>query len=362
MESPKQRRYLSEYSRRVWIAAGVAVAVLALLMLLWSSFEILLIGFAGLLLALFFSLPANWLCRHSFLSQRWSLLVVLTISAGLLAAFSLNFALSISQEFAQLSKVLPGALEGLEQWLHGWPFGSQIIEQIEQSQPMQRIFDNWSARVSLLFTTTFGMLFNVIVILFIGLFVAFEPALYRAGLIRLVAPSRRGGAVDLLEAIGRKMTWWLVGRLVSMTTVGLLAGSGLWLLGIPMALSLGLLAGLLSFIPYLGPILGAVPALLVAFTQDATAMLHVGLLYTAVQILESYLVTPLVQREAVSIPPALLLIVQVWLGLFAGLMGLLLAEPLIVLSMVMIQRLYVQGWLERNDSPSEQAAGEADGQ
>lgn len=357
MEPPKQRRYLSEYSRRVWIAAGVTVTALAGMLLLWFSFEILLIAFAGLLLALFFSLPANWLCRHSFLSQRWSLLVVLVVFVGLLVAFSLNFALSISQEFAQLAEVLPGALEGLEQWLRSWPFGAQLIDQIEQNQPVRRIIDDWSARVSSLFTTAFGMLFNAVVILFIGLFVAFEPSLYRGGLIRLVAPPRREGAAELLVAIGHKMSWWLVGRLVSMATVGLLAGIGLWLLGIPMALSLGLLAGLLSFIPFLGPIFGAVPALLVAFTQDVTAMLHVGLLYAGIQALEGYLVTPLVQREAVSIPPGLLLVVQVWLGLFAGLMGLLLAEPLIVLAMVLVQRLYVKGWLERDDSPAERGPG-----
>lgn len=345
MPQPKGR-YLSEYSRRVWIAAGVAVAVITLLMLLWFSFEILLMAAAGLLLALFFSFPANWLCRHSFLSQRWSLVVVLTVLLGLLTAFSLNFAMSISQEFKQLTQVLPGSLERLKEWLQGWPFGAQIVEELEQSQPVQHFFSDWSSRVSSLFSTTFGMLFNVIVIVFIGLFVAFEPSVYEAGLIQLVAPSRRDGAAELLAVIGRKMVWWLVGRLVSMATIGLLTGIGLWLLDIPMALSLGLLAGLLSFIPYLGPIFGAIPALLVAFSQDGSALLYVGLLYTGVQLLESYLITPLVQRETVDIPPGLLLIVQVWLGLFAGLIGLLLAAPLIVVAMVLVQRLYVQGWLE----------------
>ncbi len=353
MGEPQNAR-LSDYARKVWIAAGVAAATLAILAMLWFGFGILLMVFVGLLLALAFSLPAGWLCRHSFLSRRWALSVVLFVIIGMFAAFSVNFAFSISQEFEQLAKTLPGSLTGLKQVISQWPLGSQIIEWIGQD-PASEAFSNWSTRVSSVFSTTLGALLNVVVIVFIGLFIAFDPAIYRAGLLQLITPSRREGAAEILQFIEYKLAWWLVGRLASMSAVGLLAGVGLWLLGIPMALSLGLLAALLSFIPYLGPLLSAVPALLVAFSVNPTAMLHVGILYAGVQTLESYLITPLIQREAVSIPPGLLLVVQVWLGLVAGLMGMLVAEPLIVLGMVLVQRLYVRGWLEQENHPLEQA-------
>lgn len=350
-----QNHRLSDYARKVWIAAGVAAATLTILATLWFGFEILLMVFVGLLLALAFSLPAGWLCRHSFLSRRWALLVVLLVLIGLFAAFSVNFAFSISQELEQLAKTLPDSLAGLKQSIRQWPLGSQLIEWAGQNPASGGAFGNWSSRVSTVFSTTLGALLNVVVILFVGLFIAFDPSIYRAGLLQLIAPTRREGTAKALKVVEHKLAWWLVGRLSSMSVVGLLAGVGLWSLGIPMALSLGLLAALLSFIPYLGPLLSAIPALLVAFSVNPTAMLHVAILYAGIQLVESYLVTPLIQREAVSIPPGLLLVVQVWLGLVAGLMGMLVAEPLIVVGMVLVQRLYVRGWLEQEDHPLEQA-------
>lgn len=338
------------FRRKAWIAAGVATIVIVSLLTLWFGARILLMVFIGLLLALFLSIPTHWLDRHTFLSRRWALLVVLVVLLGLLVAFMLNFALSLSQEFAQLAEVIPGSLAEFKRWLGSWPFGSQLVEQIErveQAPSSDGVLGSLSSRVSTVFSTTLGALLNVIVVVFVGLFIAFEPETYKAGLLKLVVPSRREYVAELLLEIERKLAWWLVGRLVSMSVVGMLTGVGLWLLGIPVALSLGLLSGLLSFIPYLGPILAALPALLVAFSQDPSAVLHVALLYAGVQSLESYLITPFVQREAVSIPPGLLLVVQVWLGLLTGLIGLLVAEPLIVLGMLLVQRLYVEGWLEK---------------
>jgi len=339
--------YMSEYARKVWVAAGIIAATMAIMAALWFGFRVLLMVFVGLLLALAFSLPAGWLCRHSFLSRRWALLVVLLVLTGLLAAFSVNFAFSISQQFEQLAKTLPSSLADLKQTISQWPLGSQFIERISENSASEGVLGNWSARVSTVFSTTLGALLNVVVVVFIGLFIAFDPAIYKAGVLRLITPSRREGAADLLDVIKRKLAWWLLGRLTSMSVVGLLVGIGLWMLGIPMALSLGLLAALLSLIPYLGPLFSAIPALLVAFSIDATAMLHVGVLFAGVQALEGYLITPLIQREAVSIPPGLLLVMQVWLGLVAGLIGVLVAEPLVVLGMVLTHRLYVRGWLEQ---------------
>ena len=350
MGEPNNER-LSAFARKAWLAAGIAAATIAILATLWFGFRVLMMVFLGLLLALAFSLPAGWLCRHSLLSRRWALLAVLLVSVGLLAAFSVNFAFGISQEFAQLVKTLPNSLAELKRLISQWPLGAQLVERIGPGSG--DFLGNLSARISGVFSTTLDALLYLVVIVFIGLFVAFDPALYRAGLLQLITPSRRTGAANVLSMVEHMLAWWLVGRLASMSVVGLLSGVGLWLLGIPMFLSLGLLAALLSFIPYLGPLFSAIPALLVALSIDPTAMLHVAMLYAGVQLFESYLVTPLIQREAVSIPPALLLVVQLWLGLVAGLMGMLVAEPLTVLGMVLVRRLYVKGWLERRGHPLE---------
>jgi predicted PurR-regulated permease PerM len=135
-----------------------------------------------------------------------------------------------------------------------------------------------------------------------------------------------------------------------MVIVGLITGVGLWLLEIPLALSLGLIAGLLEFVPFVGPILSAIPAILVAFTQDGMAPLYVVLLYLAVQQIEGNALMPLIQRWAVSLPPALGLIGVVVFGLLFGVLGVLFATPLMVVVMVLTQKLYVEAALR--DGPS----------
>lgn len=340
------------FARYAWSVAGIAVTVVTMMAAVWMGYPVLLLIYAGLLLALALSMPATWLARRTLLSPRLALVVIIMLLSGSLMLFVLKFSMSLTREVNQLVQVLPNSLSSLEHWLRQSQIGDYLVTRIERETSLMGLFTQWSSQVTALFSTTLGMLLNVIVVVLIGLFVAFEPKRYRRGLMRLVRPAWRQELDELLGELGYRLSWWLLGRVLSMSVVGLLTGIGLWLLGVPMALTLGLLAGLLSFIPYMGPVLSAMPALLVAFSQRPALMLYVGLLYLIVQFLESNFITPLIQREAVSIPPALLLVVQLWLGLFTGLIGLLMAEPLLVTGMMLIQRLYVEGWVERHhDAP-----------
>jgi predicted PurR-regulated permease PerM len=142
--------------------------------------------------------------------------------------------------------------------------------------------------------------------------------------------------------LGRVLRWWLVGRFVSMAIVGAVTATGLWLIGIPSPLALGLIAALLEFVPYIGPIFAAAPALLVALVLGPTELAYVALLYGVVQVLESYFINPLVQERAVSILPAALITAQVIMGVLAGPTGVVLATPLAVSTIVLIQMLYIE--------------------
>lgn len=195
-------------------------------------------------------------------------------------------------------------------------------------------------RVRDVLSGTFDILFNVFVVVFIGIYLAIAPERYSRVALYPLKTRRRREVQELLAELGRELRFWLAGRAVSMITVGILTGVGLWLLGIPWAFTLALIAGLLSFVPYLGPILALVPALLIAFANSAAMMLSVVLLYTFIQVLESYVVTPLIHDRTSAIPPALLLTVQLLGGVFGGVLGVLLAAPLAVVAATTYRMLY----------------------
>jgi predicted PurR-regulated permease PerM len=195
------------------------------------------------------------------------------------------------------------------------------------------------------FSGTVGVLSDVAVILIIGIFGAAQAGLYTRGALHLVPSALNDRAKSLLQTLGHALRWWLVGRLASMAIVGVMTTLGLWLIGIPLALSLGLLAGILSFVPYIGPLVSVIPALLVALLEGPQMILYVLVIYVGVQLLESNLITPLVQRRAVSLPPVALLVAQFLLGIAAGLFGVLVATPLAVVIIVLVQVLYVHGVL-----------------
>lgn len=187
---------------------------------------------------------------------------------------------------------------------------------------------------------------------FLGLFLAADPGLYRRGLLRLIPLRARPRWETALIEAGHALERWLLGQLVAMVCVGVLTGLGLWALGIPLALSLGILAGALDFVPYIGPIAAALPAFLMGLTQSPNLALYVALLYVVVQQIKGNVIVPLAQRWAVSLPPALGIISVIVFGLIFGVPGLLFATPLMVVTLVLVRKLYIEGVLEQSSERS----------
>ncbi|MGO1500863.1 MAG: AI-2E family transporter [Marinobacter sp.] len=319
--------------------------MVASLFLLWHGFQIVLLIFAGLLLGTFLLVPAGWLSNHSFLSRGWSLAVVILCVVGFLSLLGMQFASGINEQFQQLTQILPDSVTALKEQFREWPMGAQIVDRFNQESSGGSLFGQWFSRISLFLSSTLSIFLNLFFVIFIALFFASEPDTYRLGMLTLVPLQRRDTVKRLVAEIRQKLYWWLLGRLLSMTVVGLATGLGLWLLGMPMVLSLALLAALLVFIPNLGPILSAIPALLVALPDGL--FWYVLVLYLLVQAVESNVITPLVDRKSVKLPPALLLSAQIIMGLIAGGLGLVLAAPLTVLTMVAVRRLYVDARIEQ---------------
>jgi predicted PurR-regulated permease PerM len=198
------------------------------------------------------------------------------------------------------------------------------------------------ARAPSMLSTTFGVLTNTIVVVFVGLFAAAEPGPYVNGIVRLVPIPRRDRARAVLQAVGSTMRWWLVGRFIAMGAVFSLTWLGLWWLDVPLAFSLALLAGVLNFIPNVGPILSAVPAGLLALVASPQLALWVLLLYFVVQSIESYVLNPIVDRRTVWLPPVVTLVSQLALAVLFGFLGMALATPLAAVVTVLIKMLYVE--------------------
>jgi len=179
------------------------------------------------------------------------------------------------------------------------------------------------------------------VILFIGLYAAYEPDLYRGGLLKLVPMDRRPHAFELLTKLKSTLTRWIIARLMSMAVIGVLTTVGLWFLGVPLAGTLGVIAALCTFIPNIGPLLAAVPQLLLAINVGEDTVFYVLIFNLVLEGFESYLITPLIQKHEVSLPPILTIAAQLLMSVLFGVIGLMMAAPLVVVIMVLVQVLYI---------------------
>ncbi len=245
---------------------------------------------------------------------------------------------------AQIEDLSQGLQRSVVQ-LHGrlteYSWGQKLLAQAPGVMDLaQRA--NLLARVTGIFSSTFGVITNLVLVAFIGLYLAVEPRTYTRNLVRLFPKERRARLDEVLQTVGDTLRRWLVGRCLLMLVNGALTALGLWLLGIPMALTLGILAGLLNFVPNIGPIIAGVPAVLIGWSLGPMPALYVFLLYIGLQSADGYIFTPLVQRRTVSLGPALTISAQLLFGVLAGAMGVLLATPLTAAAVVLVRKLYLE--------------------
>jgi predicted PurR-regulated permease PerM len=198
-------------------------------------------------------------------------------------------------------------------------------------------------------SSTFGVIGDVAVVISVGLFFAIHPSLYAQGLVRLLPIPRRKRAALILAQVGTQLQWWFVGQLCSMFSIGIVTYLGLKLLGVPMAVTLAMLAGLMNFVPNFGPLIAAAPAVVLAFAPrgDQTELRPalagwVIVMYIIIQLLEGWVITPFFQQRAVELPPALIIISQVVFALFFGPIGLILATPILAATIVLVRMIYVE--------------------
>lgn len=335
------------YIRRVLIAVGITLLSVALALLLWYGVRVLLVGFAGVLLAVLLRSIADGIAHVTRLSNGWALLVTIVLLVGLFVGMGFLFAPSVTEQANQLARDLPTALDKLRHRLQSTGWGKQALQLWDQANPMQPGAPATQAaqKAGGMIGRTLSGLLDLLIILFLGVYLAAQPKMYVDGLASLAPPARRARACEVLGRCGCVLRWWLIAQAIDMVIIGAATAIGLWVLGVPLALVLGLLAALFNFIPNFGPLISYVPAVLMATVDDPTKAIHVTVLYIVLQSLEGYILLPLLQRNAVDTPPALLIASQVLLTLLVGGIGLALAAPLTACALVIVKMLYLHDTL-----------------
>lgn len=319
-----------------------ALCVLVLVGLAWVLIELsglLLLIFGAVLVAIVFDALAEPIARLTRLPHRWALLLAILVVFTVLALGGWLFGARVNSQFAELQQTLPRAWRALETWLGETALGDRLLEEAR----------GWSLsgtgllrNVGSAAVATVGALGGLLLVVVAGIYLAAQPRMYHAGLLQLIPARSREAARETAVAVGRALRAWLGAQVIAMVAVGALTSLGLWAIGLPSVLALGMLAALAEFVPIIGPIIAAIPSLLIALTLGVDTVLWTLGLYIFIQQVEGNVIMPMVTRRAVALPPALALFSVVALGLLFGPLGVMLGAPLAIVLFVLVREVYVK--------------------
>ncbi|WP_426412380.1 AI-2E family transporter [Bradyrhizobium ganzhouense] len=333
--------------RHSLLATGLTLlATCVVLLLMWQTASSLLIVFAGVLFAAFLDSAARALGHILPLNRAWRLSLVLLLLSGLLGVGFVWGTGKLPEQTRNLLKVMDAQIDVLQRHLLAYgvdllgpEWGRDLTQWLLSDQ------GRFLSHARLVLGRASTLLTGTLVIGFLGILFALDPASYRESLVVLVKPSYRDRVRSTMNEMGNVLRLWFVGQLIRITLMTLCVWIVLYLIGLPGPFVLGLQAGLSNFIPYLGPIVAAIPIALVAMPLGASLLIWAVVIYTVIQSVEGYVIGPLIQRQAIETPPAWTLVAIVLLGALFGVMGIALAMPLVAVGRVAIIRFYVEDYL-----------------
>ncbi|WMJ74798.1 AI-2E family transporter [Cytophagaceae bacterium ABcell3] len=335
------------FARKVLVATSIIVLVVSATLILIYARTFFLLLFGGMLLGVFLRAIASWLSRKiKFLPTGLSLAFVILFLIGLITLSIILIAPTVGEQFQAIRDAVPESIAQVERWLRGFEFGQQVLEQLRGAFDELAVEQEQIAEAAGILSSTLGVLADILIIFVIGIFFAADPYLYRDGIVSLFPPSQRQRLNEVIHTSYRFLSLWLLGKFFTMAVVGILSGIGLAIMGVPMAIGLAFIAFLLDFIPNIGPIISAIPAMLIAFLVSPAHALYVALLFFVVQSIESYIFVPLIYKKTVSISPVMTLMSIVFFGIITGLLGIILATPIVVVFKVLIDELYIKDYLQ----------------
>jgi predicted PurR-regulated permease PerM len=335
----------AEFVRKILIVIGLVLLAL----LLWKLADVLLLAFGAILVALILHASADVLARYLRVPERWSLwiasLIIFAIVLGLIALFGTQ----MRAQFSNVVERLPFALDNFSKNL-GFGAVSDDLSEMMNNMPTGGL----ATRIAGIGGAVLSGLADFLLVVIAGIYITASPNLYKKGLIKLFPIRHHERVESSLDASGKALRLWLMAQLFAMTCVAVLSTLAFWLIGLPSPYALGMIAGLADFIPFLGPILGALPAVLFAFSISGETALWTILAVVVIQQIEGNVIFPLVARSVVSIPPALALFAILVGSILFGTLGLIFGFPLAVVAYVLVKKLYVRETLgEETPVPGE---------
>ena len=336
---------------------AAALVVIAFAFGLWYAQTAILLTFAGILLAIVLYGASRELAELTGLPRLAMLaLVALSGAAGLVLA-GWTAGPTLMAQIAQLAQSIAVGATTLTARLATFADSTAVLKSLDLVQLLGNFMSQWgiATGATSVALSIFGLFSAGLIVLFFGVYLAADPHTYVNLVARLASEDRRDTVLALMYETGELLRRWLIGQSITMSVIGGFTYVGLLILGVPIAFVLALFAGLACFLPYLGPIIGAIPIVLVAGGTSFNLALWALGLYCCVQFLESYLLTPLIQARAVSMPPAVVILNQLVFGAVFGLIGLALATPLAAAATVPLRHVFGIG----EDGDDDQSAPRA---
>ena len=356
-------------------AAAIVAGLLIVLKLLWVANEIVIVVFLGSLFGIAVASGVDQLARHKVPRGIGAALVVIVF---LMVLYTLGsfVAPTIAEQGHELRQRLPDAVERVEGWLNkrnpalmssllGADSSATPAAQVTtaapatatandstaptHASPSSTLRDNIGKKLvgsaHYLFpflTSTFEMIAGLLLILMMSLYIGADPDTYRNGILHLFPKHKRARIGEVLSAMAAILRKWLVTQLIAMVTIGVVSTIALLVLGVKAPFALGIIAALLEFVPTIGPVLSAVPAIAMGFLDSPEKALYVGLAYLVIQQIEGHLLIPMLMKGGMDLPPVLTIVTQGLMALLFGFLGLMIAVPLLAAVMVPIKMLYVE--------------------
>ena len=346
---------------------AIVFAVLIALRFLWIAHAIVIVAILGVLLGLALSRAVDFLEKHK-VRRGLGAAITMLVLIGSLVGIGAMVAPSIRKQAGEIAKELPKVIQQIEKKVGssgaskalglntsqqqakpagqaGGPQQNPQQQQQKQGGLSAQLTKELRGATRFLFpivSSVFGAIGGLIIVLFIGMYIAAEPEKYREGIVHLIPHRHRTRGREVLTTLATTLRQWLIARLIAMVAIGLITGIGLALLRVKGAAALGVLAGLMELIPFFGPFVSAIPAIGIAMVDSPQKALAVIALYVVVQQLEGNVITPLILEKRLDIPPVLTVVGVAAMAMVFGVMGMLVAEPLLAAALVLSKMLYVE--------------------